>query len=432
MNAQIAHVTLWGDAGGKGSPANGTSATMSELMSGSRERTGGPEPETCVDPAVYNLPPRGAATRFPSPGAPAVIHHTCSARRAAIAVGLCVVSGIAAARPAFAAPANLAAVPADAVWMMHLDMDAARESTVVRRTYERAMAMHPHAEGMIAMVKGMTGMDPRKDPHDVTVYGRDTDKRNAVMVVRAKANREFLEKMVEKARDHRTMEHAGRTLHSWTQRGRKGGTGETVVGAFQADDRMVFARSADAVKMALDVLDGSKAAYAAGPLAGGVKPGSILVARAAAIDPDTKCPVLRQGRGYRVAAGEDGGRSFYRAKLDMKSAAAAGLTEDVVEGFEAVVKLRWEGDDVAMKLLSGLRTETSGDVCTIAWDASADDVWKAMEKAVTQWERKHRRSGDGGRACAACGTDGCEGCGGCPFQGEGDSKKEGRPQVEEF
>ena len=361
-----------------------------------------------------------------------MIHHTCSARRAAIAVGLCVVSGIAAARPAFAAPANLAAVPADAVWMMHLDMDAARESTVVRRTYERAMAMHPHAEGMIAMVKGMTGMDPRKDLHDVTVYGRDTDKRNAVMVVRAKANREFLEKMVEKARDHRTMEHAGRTLHSWTQRGRKGGTGETVVGAFQADDRMVFARSADAVKMALDVLDGSKAAYAAGPLAGGVKPGSILVARAAAIDPDTKCPVLRQGRGYRVAAGEDGGRSFYRAKLDMKSAAAAGLTEDVVEGFEAVVKLRWEGDDVAMKLLSGLRTETSGDVCTIAWDASADDVWKAMEKAVTQWERKHRRSGDGGRACAACGTDGCEGCGGCPFQGEGDSKKEGRPQVEEF
>jgi hypothetical protein len=375
-----------------------------------------------------------------------VIQRTFSTPRATIAVGLC--SGIAcvaaAVRPAAAAPASLAAVPADAVWMMHLDMDAARESTVVRRTHDRAMAMHPHAEGMMTMVKGITGMDPRKDLHDITVYGRDTDKRNAVMVVRARANREFLEKMVEKARDHRTMEHGGRTLHSWTQRGRKGHqekdhknhtdhSGETVVGAFQADDRMVFARSADAVKMALDVLDGSKAAYAAGPLAGGVKPGSILVARAAAIDPDTKCPVLRQGRSYRVAAGEDGGRSFYRAKLDMKSVEAAGLAEDVVEGFEAVVKLRWDGDADALKLLSGLRTETSGDTCTIAWDASADDVWKAMDRAVTEWERKHRRSGNAGKGCAACGKDDCTGCGACPFQGEGDPETEGpKPQVEEF
>lgn len=359
-----------------------------------------------------------------------MIHRTRLAPRRTVAAGPVLVVLLAAGltRPAAATPASLAAVPADALWMMHLDMDAARESTVVRRMYDRAMAMHPQAETMIAMAIGMTGMDPRKDLHDVTVYGRDTDKRNAVMVVRAKANRALLEKMVEKARDHQTMEHGGRTLHSWTQRGRRGDKGETIVGAFQADDRMVFARSADAVKAALDVLDGSKPAYGAGPLAGGVKPGSILVARAAAVDPDTKCPVLRQGRGYRVAAGETEGRSFYRAKLDMKSAEAAGLAEDVVDGFEAVVKLRWEGDGDAMGLLRGLRTDTSGDTCMISWDAAADDVWKAMDKAVSDWERRHRRSG--GKGCPACGMDGCDGC---PKGGDADSNKDRRgPEVEEF
>jgi len=315
---------------------------------------------------------------------------------------------------------------------MHLDVDAARDSTVVRRMYERAAKMHPHLEAMMAMAVGMSGMDPRKDLHDVTVYGRDTDKRNAVMVVRGKVNRAFLEKMVEKARDHRTMEHGGRTLHSWTHRGHKHGHGETVVGAFQADDRLVFARSPDAVKMALDVLDGTKAAYGeAGPLAGRVKPGSILVARAAAVDPDTKCPVLRQGKGFRVAAGEADGRSFYLAKLDMKSAEAAGLTEDVVEGFEAVVKLRWGADPDAMALLSGLRTQTSGDTCMIAWDAAADDVWKVVDKAVAEWEKHHRKHG--GRGCEACGKDGCTGCAACPMKDKTPPGAEARPgSNEEF
>jgi len=333
-----------------------------------------------------------------------VIHRTPSLRRPVVIVSsLALLVAMALARPVAAEPASLTAVPAEAVWMMHLDMDAARESTVVRRMHDRVMAMHPQLEAMVAMAKAMTGMDPRKDLHDVTVYGLDTDKRNAVMVVRAKANRPLLEKMVEKARDHRTMEYGGRTLHSWTHRGRKGDKGETVVGAFQADDRLVFARSADAVKMAIDVLDGKKSSYEEGPLAGGVKPGSILVARAAAIDPNTK------------------------------SAEAAGLSEDVVEGFEAVVKLRWTDDAVAMKLLSGLRTETAGDTCTISWDAAADDVWTAMDKALTEWEKKHRRSGGKGECCGSCGKDGCEGCGGCPFKGEADPKKDGRaPQAEEF
>jgi hypothetical protein len=334
-------------------------------------------------------------------------------RPAAVSVfALLVVAAL--ARPVAAEPASLAAVPADAVWMMHLDMDAARESTVVRRMHDRAMAMHPQFEAMMTMAKAMTGMDPRQDIHDVTVYGLDTDKRNAVMVVRAKANRPLLEKMVEKALDHRTSEHRGRTVHSWMQRHGKNRKGEPVSGAFFADDRMVFARSADAVKGALDVLDGKAAAYGEGPLAGRVRPGSILVARAAAVDPDTKCPVLRQGRGFRVAMGEHEGKSFYRAKLDMKSAEAADLAEDVVEGLAAVGKLRFGGEADVLKLVDGLETETRDSTCMIAWDADADDVWAVVDRLATEWERRHReRSGKGG--CPMCDKDGCTGCGGCPL-----------------
>ena len=336
----------------------------------------------------------------------------------------------AAASVASAEPLDLGRVPAKAVWMMHADMDAARESTVVKRMVERAMKKHPQLETMLGMGSKMMGMDPRKDLHDVTVYGLDTDKKNAVMVVHADANREFLEKMVEKARDHETTKHRDYTLHQWTHKGWKGRAGETVVGAFFKDDVMVFARSADRVEMAIDVLD-SKVESVDGdnPLAGRTRPGSILVGRAVAIDPDTKCPVLKQGRGYRVAMGESEGVSFYRARLEMESDEAARQAEAVTEGLVALGKLRFGDEPQVMKLIDGVETMTSGSTSSIAWNAAADDVWSVAEKMAEKIEAKMaaRRQQWGGRKsdCGECEKGGCE-KGKCPMDKQGSAEEGGK------
>jgi hypothetical protein len=344
-------------------------------------------------------------------------------------VGLCFVA-VVAAGAAFAAPVDLDAIPKAAVWMMHLDMDAVRDSTVMRQAYERAARMHPHLEKMMQMAAGMAGMDPRRDLHGVTAYGLDTDKHNAVLVVRAKANREFLEKMVQKAPDHASVEHGRHTLHRWTHKGWKRSQGHPVVGAFFKDDVMVFARTEAQVKAALDVLDGDAAGTAAdGRLAGRVRPGSILVARAAEVDPDTKCPVLKQGRSFRVAMGEHEGQSFYRARLDMKSGGAAEEVQNVVQGFASLVRLRWGDEAAAMKLLAGLEVDARGDTCMISWDAPAAGVWDVVEKAADAWEKRQRqwnRMRGGHGSCEHCGRDGCEACGEgrCPLQGKRGSAKD--------
>jgi hypothetical protein len=336
----------------------------------------------------------------------------------------------AAASVASAEPLDLGRVPAKAVWMMHADMDAARESTVVKRMVERAMKKHPQLETMLGMGSKMMGMDPRKDLHDVTVYGLDTDKKNAVMVVHADANREFLEKMVAKARDHETTKHRDYTLHQWTHKGWKGRAGETVVGAFFKDDVMVFARSADRVEMALDVLDGKvESVDGDNPLAGRTRPGSILVGRAVAIDPDTKCPVLKQGRGYRVAMGENEGESFYRARLEMDSEEAARQAEAVTEGFVALGKLRFGDEPQVMKLIDGVETTTSGSTSSIAWNAKADDVWTVAEKIAEKMEVTMVVDGKqwGGRKsdCGECEKGGCE-KGKCPMDKQGSAEDVGK------
>lgn len=312
-----------------------------------------------------------------------------------------------------AAPLDLSLVGGDAVWLMHADMDAARESTVLRRMHDRAMTMHPHLEGMFRAGAAMTGIDPRRDVRDMTAWGAGTDKRDGVLVVRSKVNRRLLENMVDKAQDHRTMEHGGRTVHSWMQRHGKNRKAEPMSGAFFADDVMVFARTPERVAQAIDVLDGAKPAVTAeSPLAGRVRPGSIMVARAAEVDPETKCPVLRQGRSFRVALGEREGKSFYRAKLDMKSANDAELAEDVVEGMAAVGRLQFGGEADVLELIDGLDAEARDGGCMISWDADADEVWQVMERMATEWERRHREGRKDG--CPMCGDDGCDDCEKCP------------------
>ncbi|MCE9629693.1 MAG: hypothetical protein K8S94_03100 [Planctomycetia bacterium] len=328
------------------------------------------------------------------------------------------------AAPLVAAPLDLMAVSADAKWVMHVDMDAARDSTVLERTLAKAMKMHPGAGGMIDMAAKMSGMDPRKDLRDATAYGSDTDKKNGVLVVRGNANREFLTRMVEKAPDHRTMTHEGHTLHGWThKRGRHGGT---VVAAFFKDDVLVFSRTEEATKAALDVLDGRKASVPAdSPLAGRVRPGSIVVARASAVDPDTKCPVLRKGEAFRVALGEHDRKSFYRARLEMNSAEAAAEVRDVVKGLASLASLRWGSDDSIMSLVKAVRMDVEGETCSISWEVPADDTWTVVEKAMTHWESRQNRWNN---SCKSCGKTGCKGCGdgtcdkGCPMKkNSGDS-----------
>ena len=346
--------------------------------------------------------------------------------------------------PALAKPVDGGRVPAKAVWMMHLDMDAARESTVMKRLETRMMKKYPQAETMLAMGAGMIGMDVRKDLHDVTVYGLDTDKKNAVMIVHADVDRKKLEAMAAKAPGHKTMEHRSYTLHSWMHKGWKQSQGQPVVGAFFQDNVMVFARTKEQVEMALDVLDSKQASLGDdSPLAGRVRPGSILVGRAAAIDPKTKCPVLREGKGYRVAMGESEGMSFYRARLEMTSVEAAEQANSVTEGLVALGALRFGNEADVMKLVKAVETMTRGDTCMISWDAKADDVWAVVERAADRIEAKmaERKKQWGAMQKGKGGCDGCKGCekgecekgecekGECPMQkgGKSEKKDERRP-----
>jgi hypothetical protein len=106
-----------------------------------------------------------------------------------------------------AAPLNPTQVAKDAKWVAHIDADAMRESIVVKKAYEKAMAECKPLIQSIPKLHDMFGMDPRKDLHGVTVYGPTPGKPQGVLIVHADVDQAALEAKVKKAPNHQVGKH---------------------------------------------------------------------------------------------------------------------------------------------------------------------------------------------------------------------------------
>ncbi|MEI8375081.1 MAG: hypothetical protein WCJ35_19845 [Planctomycetota bacterium] len=306
-----------------------------------------------------------------------------------------------------AAPFDSKNVAADAKWVVHVDVDAVHDSLVVKKAFETCPLLKNDSGKHFDKIIEKFGVDPRKDLHGMTLYGRDTDKTHGVAIVFAKVNQKLLLEKAAHATDHKVAKHGEIDIHSWTQK--CGPKTHTAAGAFYKPDVLVFAASVEGVAAAIDVLDGKSPGITdlKSPLGGHVYSGSILLARAIAIRPETRCPVLKQAESFRVALGEHDGQSFYRAKLVMKSREAASQVKAINDGFQAMVSLKFSGDADVMKLIDGLQATVKGSTVRIRWDASADDVWTVAEKLAKKAAEHFMKGG----VCPL--TQG--GKGGCPF-----------------
>ncbi len=278
-----------------------------------------------------------------------------------------------------AAPLESKNVAADAKWVVHVNVDAVRDSHVVQKAFETCPILKDDSGKHFDQIRDKMGVDLRKDLHGITLYGCDTDRTHAVAIVFATVNQKLLLDKAEHATDHKVTKHGEIDIHSWTQK--HGEKTHPAAGAFYKPDVLVFAASAKGVAAAIDVLDGKSAGITGpSPLAGRIPAGASLVIRAIAIRPETKCPVLKQAESFRIALGENDGKSFYRASLIMKSPEAAAQVLAIQDGIKALGALRFSGDADVMKLVDGLKTTVTDKTVRIRWEASADDVWTVVDK----------------------------------------------------
>jgi hypothetical protein len=310
-----------------------------------------------------------------------------------IGLGLALLVGLAALTQA--APLDLKNVPADAKWLVHVDVDAIRASTVAKQVWHKGLEMHKDAEKHLAQLHDRLGLDIRHDLHGVTLYGKKFVEHTGVAIVNAKMDQKLLLDKAAKAPDHKVTKFGSYDLHSWTAKHH--GHTRTVWGAFYKPDWLVFASSEGELKAALERLDGNGPELDKhSPLAGRVRPGATFLARAVGLaesDLPTRCVVAKQVESARVSMGEHEGESFFYAKIVFNSAETADQVRAVVEGFKALAGLHTGDDPQAKKLVDALHVTLRDRTLRLHWTAAAGDVWQQIEKHAKWMAEHHGKTG---------------------------------------
>ncbi len=285
-----------------------------------------------------------------------------------------------------AEPLNLEQVAANAKWVAHVDVDAMWTSTVIQKTREQWMQIHPGAEVLLAGIREVWKFDPRTDLHDMTFYGEQLKKDTGVAIVHAKVDQQLLLEKAKNIPEHQVSAYGKYELYTWKHKHLKGPKhGRMMTGVFYKPDVIVFG-SLDEVKAALDVLDGAKPNLAGkdSPLAAAVPPGAMFLARVVGLaDADAlpcKFPIIKQTESLALAVGEKEGESFFTGRMTVKNAELAKQMKVVVEGVRAMAVMVHGGDSKALEIIDALKVDVDGKVVEIECRAPAEKVWTFLKK----------------------------------------------------
>jgi hypothetical protein len=283
---------------------------------------------------------------------------------------------------AWAAPLDLKNVPADAKWLVHVDVDAARSSSVVQKFVEQCGKDLPRAKERLVELCEKLGLNQCKDLHGITAFSEKLEPKHGVLIADAKWNAKRLQEFVDQAPDHKVIEDGAYKIHTFTaHKGTK--HAHSVAATVLDSSKLVLASSPEMLKSALQVLEGKAPAIAGkqSPLAATVPSGTIFLARAVDVKDSAVAkmrPVLQLIKSFDYAKGQRDGQWFGNVTVTAESKSVAEKLGQVFEGYRAWLSLHAYKDRWFGELLNKAKLTVDGNVVRVAFLEPADTLTAHM------------------------------------------------------
>jgi hypothetical protein len=273
-----------------------------------------------------------------------------------------------------AGPLDLRQVSADAKWLVHLDVDAMRQSSLMEKAYLAGSQQWAQLESWLSTACEELKLDPRVDLHSITLFGTSLGKLQGIALIHAEMQPGLMVARAKEEDGYRSSTYGRRDIHSWTD-GR-----HTVAGAFYTPSLLVVARSEGEVEQALDVLDGKRERLTGKPrpVAGLGAEGSMLTAWTEGLSDSAlplRSPAIRKAEALGLVVGEKAEEVFVGARLMMQTAATAENVRAVLEGVRSAAELQYEGDPAIMSVVKKVKLTVSEKTVNVELRAAAEDVW---------------------------------------------------------
>jgi hypothetical protein len=248
---------------------------------------------------------------------------------------LAVALGLIAAPTGTVASDQMSVVPADARWAIFIDVQKLTSSAMFKTLVD---------EQETARIKGKADklflklrIDPLKDLKGVTVFGRGKEDEDAVVALSGKFDRAHLTGLVKAETSHKEVPHGKYTIYSWD---------DDEFGVFAADDLVILGENEQAIKQALDALEGRSRDAAPPILTQALKesPNAIMVFGVNNISgmmgEHEKPVILTKMKGAAGSIGESGENLRLQVSIAAESAQVAKDVEQAIRGLIAIANLQ--------------------------------------------------------------------------------------------
>lgn len=293
-------------------------------------------------------------------------------------------AGILSAVACQAGPPDATQIPADAKWIAHIDVDAAKQSKVISAGMKDCLK--PVLQEMSREFSQRTPWASLGigDIRSVTLFGSKIAMNNGGAIVHGTFNEQQLVEHIGQKTDLKTSQYRGRDVYTCTKAAGTQFEHQMAFG-FADGNTLVVASGLDGLKQSLDRLEGQGQSLAdTNSRLAETAPGNFLLVRAMNLndnDIGENFAIFKLVTDFEYVAGERNGEYSEFTRILADDADVARSIHQFFQGVIASYKLTFHDNAVVTRWLNDTNFLLQGNALDVRYRASADQVVADMPEA---------------------------------------------------
>jgi len=297
-----------------------------------------------------------------------------------------------AAVSALGGPLVKSRVSSSANWVAHVDIERFNNTRIGRLVREELR--NQGMEDELANFANIFSFHPLDDVRNVTAYGQGQKPEKAVVLIEGKFDKEQLLTVLRFNPSYEEAKYGDIVIHSWVDEKKQDLNDSNVgrmYGCFYNDELIAMGAGLEAVKQAIDVLNGSARNAASGVFnqAALNAKGAFFTAAAnnigEVVGEDPEAAVLKEGEQLGLAIGETESKFYIDLSLTAKSEEAAQAISKIAEGIIAFVTLSGQEQPKLAELAKKVKLSCEQNTVRFHFESDPESVVQFLKE---QWEKK--------------------------------------------
>lgn len=301
-----------------------------------------------------------------------------------------------AAVPALGGPLVKSRVSGSANWVAHVDNERFNNTQIGRLIREELR--NQGVEEELTNFANIFSFHPLNDVRNVTAYGQGQNPEKAVVLIEGKFDKEQLLAILRFNPSYEEAKYGDIVIHSWVDEEKQDLNDSNVgrmYGCFYNDELVVMGAGLEAVKQAIDVLNGSARNAASGVFSQAAlnTKGAFFTAAAnnvgEIVGEDPEAAVLREGDKLGLAIGETENKFYIDLSLTAKSEEAAQAISKIAEGIIAFVTLSGQEQPKLAELAKKVKLSCEQNTVRFHFESDPEAVVQFLKE---QWNIKQEKA----------------------------------------